>query len=199
MHSPAPLSASTTNWAVLALRETLNDNDRLILDKRRLERLNQDLQQQIDKLQQLLTETIKAAKQAAMGGSSEPPSRNALGAAQRAARRRASQAPPGAYVAIGHGVIFDAEGWRLIGANGATAHLTPNEGMIMRTLAGQVGVAVRYAAILDAVWQGEMPSNGEQHVLRVNIARLRGKLKAVGSEGLLETIPGVGIRLEVQP
>jgi hypothetical protein len=161
-----------------------------------LEQRTGRLNQQIAQLEQELAAAREEQRQAHAAPVSESGPRSVLAVALRAARCRASEAPLGEYVPLGQGVTFDAEGWKLVGADGTTAHVTPNEGLILRALLSQRGRTMRYAAVYDAVWQGQMPTPSAQHALRVHLARLRDKLEALGQSELLETIPGVGLRLE---
>jgi hypothetical protein len=166
--------------------------DRVLELEQRTWRLNQ----QVSQLEQELAAAREESRQPQAAPAPEPSSPSAHVIALRSARRRASDAPPGEYVSLGGGVTFDAEGWKLVGADGTTAHVTPNEGLILRALLSQRGRTMRYAAVYDAVWQGQMPTPSAQHALRVHLARLRNKLEALGQDELLETIPGVGLRLE---
>jgi DNA-binding response OmpR family regulator len=86
-------------------------------------------------------------------------------------------------------VVDFAQQQALIG--GKPANLTPTEFRIVSHLAKNAGRVVTQTDLLTKVWGVEYKD--EAHLLRVNIARLRGKIEPdTGSPRYVITRPGVG-------
>jgi two-component system, OmpR family, response regulator len=73
------------------------------------------------------------------------------------------------------------------------AALTPTEFRILAALAAAPGEVVRHATLVAAAW----PDGARVHdnTLHVYLARIRRKLRAVGSAAEVDTVRGVGYRL----
>ncbi|MBA2447147.1 MAG: response regulator transcription factor [Chloroflexi bacterium] len=78
--------------------------------------------------------------------------------------------------------------------HGSQVNLTPTEFRIMSFLAHNAGRVVTQADLLTKVWGPEYKD--EAHLLRVNIARLRGKIEPdPGQPRFINTRPGIGYTL----
>ena len=74
--------------------------------------------------------------------------------------------------------------------------LPPREFALLAYLMTHLGQACRRPDLLREVWSGEVSSHSR--TLDVHIGRLRARLQKAGDPGLcLETLPGVGYRLQV--
>lgn len=100
-------------------------------------------------------------------------------------------------------IDFDTEE---VWIDGADLRLTPTEAAILRYLAERLGLLCLYVNISDAVWDRAMvetwasrlgPDRDPWHVLRVVVARMRGKLGS--ARRLIETVPTRGYRLRIEP
>jgi len=88
---------------------------------------------------------------------------------------------------------------------GVECGLTPTEYNILRVLAERVGQLVSHREILADVWpewsqdpgRRYSQSSPDAHLIRVNIARLRGKLGS--ARGMVTTRSGMGLLLERRP
>lgn len=78
-----------------------------------------------------------------------------------------------------------------IWVQGREISLTATEWRIFLVLIDRVGRFVHKHVLLDIVWGPEY--DGEDHLLRVNMARLRDRLG--DAAGLMETVTGMGYRL----
>jgi two-component system OmpR family response regulator len=81
-----------------------------------------------------------------------------------------------------------------VSVDGETVALTPTEYRLLAKLAGQRGDVVRRRELTLAAW----PDGAIVHdnTLDAYIARIRRKLRTLGSDGALVTVHGVGYRLE---
>lgn len=82
-----------------------------------------------------------------------------------------------------------------VAVGGRAVHLTATEVRMLLVLARRPGRMVSCAEILTATWGPEYV--GEDHLLRVNVARLRVALGPAGD--LIRTEPALGYRLELIP
>ncbi|MFN8523807.1 MAG: response regulator transcription factor [Chloroflexota bacterium] len=81
---------------------------------------------------------------------------------------------------------------------GEQVSLTPTEFRLVSMLARNAGRVVTQADLLTKVWGNEYRQ--ESHLLRVNIARLRGKIEPEpGSPRFIATRPGIGYTLNKLP
>jgi len=81
---------------------------------------------------------------------------------------------------------------------GKAVNLTPTEFRIISHLAKNAGRVVTQTDLLTKVWGPEYKD--EAHLLRVNIARLRGKIESnTGQPQYVMTRPGIGYVLNKQP
>ena len=116
----------------------------------------------------------------------------------RAQLRRAHLGPRGALQLEVGELTIDLARRRVTRAGGESAHLTPTEWNILRTLAAQAGRTLTHQQIYDAVW-GRRFGNPQQY-LRVYITNLRRKIEANPTHPrVIVTEPGVGYRLELPP
>jgi hypothetical protein len=81
--------------------------------------------------------------------------------------------------------------------DGRIAQLTPNEMRLMLALARKAGALSRSRYLLEATWGPSFLIDPleDNHLLRVNLARLRGRLGTAGD--LIRTVQGMGYRLEL--
>lgn len=86
-------------------------------------------------------------------------------------------------------LVIDLEGHRVL-VDGEDVAPTPTEWGILALLARNVGRLVTYDEILADVWG---PGYGYRHIVRSNVARLRGRLG--GGAHLIATIQRRGFRL----
>jgi len=121
-----------------------------------------------------------------------------LTARLRACLRRAKtmprqpQAPP---ILIGD-LVLDLDA-RTLRRQGLAVHLTPIEWVLLRTLVTHAGRTLTHGQLLDAVWEQDQETRGQQH-LRVHLANLRRKIETdVLHPALIVTEPGVGYRFEL--
>jgi two-component system KDP operon response regulator KdpE len=112
-----------------------------------------------------------------------------LSARMRAALRR--QAPPAAGQVYELGNVRVDTDNRIVTANGAEVHLTPNEYELLQQLVVNAGRVLTHRTLLERVWGAEYTE--EVHYLRPVITSLRKKL----GPQLIQTEPGVGYRLRV--
>ncbi|MGN6377603.1 MAG: response regulator [Gaiellales bacterium] len=83
---------------------------------------------------------------------------------------------------------------RLVTARGEDVALTPTEFELFKALALADGRPLTHGALLGQVWGPGYAT--ESQLLRVHMARLRGKLEAQGApHNLIQTMTGVGYRL----
>lgn len=75
--------------------------------------------------------------------------------------------------------------------------LTPTEFNLLAALARYPGLVRTREQLLEEVWGGDY--FGETRVVDVHIGHIRQKLAALGGEGLIATVRGVGYRLEDEP
>jgi DNA-binding response OmpR family regulator len=106
-------------------------------------------------------------------------------------RRAARGTPATQQVDIG-GLTIDFTARRVL-KGGTEVTLTRKEFDILAALARRPGMAVARDRIIIEVWQ---TSYVGPHVLDVHMAALRGKL---GDPGLVQTVRGVGYRLNAEP
>jgi len=81
--------------------------------------------------------------------------------------------------------------------DGRLVRLTPTEIRLLGILAQRAGRVVEGERLLAEVWSGARAMKLDGHLLRVNMSRVRQKLKAAGA--LVTTIAGIGYRLEMAP
>jgi len=112
-----------------------------------------------------------------------------LARVRAAIRRYGVQARPEALEA-GALELDPGGGYALVA--GRRVRLTPMEYALLRQLVLARGRTLRHEELLDAVWGR---GAGEDHYLHVYVGRLRRKL---GAEVRIESIPGVGYRLDVE-
>ncbi len=112
-------------------------------------------------------------------------------AALRRLQRQAG--PPDGSVQVLQRLRID-QGRREVTLDGRPVHLTPTEFDLLRALARYPGLVLTRAQLIAQVW-GEA-FYGEQRVVDVHIGHLRQKLEALGGQGLIVTVRGVGYRLE---
>ncbi|WP_456411201.1 response regulator transcription factor [Oceanithermus sp.] len=112
-----------------------------------------------------------------------------LARVRAAIRRYGVQARP---EALGAGALELDPGGGYALVAGRRVRLTPTEYALLRQLVLARGRTLRHEELLDAVWGR---GAGEDHYLHVYVGRLRRKL---GAEVRIESIPGVGYRLDVE-
>jgi len=118
-----------------------------------------------------------------------------LAHAQAVMRRYMLGARPGrAYIlAAGNGLEIDVRGRRVF-LMGQELALPRKQFEMLRYLADHTGEVVTKAQIYQQVWSEEYDLNADE-ALKTQIKKLRQKLDAYGGQGLIETIWGVGYRL----
>jgi len=88
-----------------------------------------------------------------------------------------------------------------VSVNGGTVRLSATELQLLVVLAVRLGRAVLYDELIRLIWWHDYDSADErmraahEHLVRVNISRLRRRLGATAA-GLVVTIPSIGLRLE---
>jgi DNA-binding response OmpR family regulator len=115
-----------------------------------------------------------------------------LHARMAAVLRRASRGTPASQQVDIGGLTIDFTARRVL-KGGSEVTLTRKEFDILAALARRPGMAVARDRIIIEVWQ---TSYVGPHVLDVHMAALRGKL---GDPGLVQTVRGVGYRLNTEP
>lgn len=117
----------------------------------------------------------------------------------RAAVRRAARLP-----AAGPGAVFEARGLRVdlerrsVSVGGAPVALTPTEYRVLALLVRSADRVVTHAALARELWGPGAPASNP--AVRVHLTHLRRKLASdPRSPGPIETLPGVGYRLRVEP
>ena len=115
-----------------------------------------------------------------------------LHARMAAVLRRASRGTPATQTVDIGGLTIDFTARRVL-RGGTEVTLTRKEFDILAALARRPGMAVARDRIIIEVWQ---TSYVGPHVLDVHMAALRGKL---GDPGLVQTVRGVGYRLNPEP
>ncbi len=100
--------------------------------------------------------------------------------------------------------VFELGPWRVdlarrqVSVEGTEVHLTPNEYKLLTALVRHAGKVLTHQQLLREVWGG-VPG-AQPHYLRVYMAQLRHKLEADPARPrYLQTEPGVGYRLRVEP
>lgn len=83
--------------------------------------------------------------------------------------------------------------------NGIDLRLSRREWGILDYLAGHLNRACTHREILGAAWGPEWLQ--ESHLLRITVARLRGRLQEASNDeqGLIRTMPGIGYALAALP
>jgi two-component system KDP operon response regulator KdpE len=111
-----------------------------------------------------------------------------------ALRRAAAVTPEGAILRFGR-IEIDL-GKRIVKADGAEIHLTPNEYRLLQVLIKYPGKVLTQRQLLNEVWG---PNHLDQaQYLRVYVAQLRRKLESDPARPkYLQTEPGIGYRLNV--
>ena len=87
-----------------------------------------------------------------------------------------------------------------VSLNDTELRLTRKEFSILELLARYPGEPVSVDALVSRIWESPSlvpPSRVSLNNVRVYVKRLRQKLQAVGQEGLLVSVYGVGYRLEI--
>lgn len=87
-----------------------------------------------------------------------------------------------------------------VAVDGRPVPLTPTEWRVLRVLALKPGQLVESEILVREVWGGDYWHScrpAALHALRLNVLRLRNRLGPAA--GLLVTMPGLGVRLEVVP
>ncbi|GAA0920287.1 response regulator transcription factor [Virgisporangium ochraceum] len=115
-----------------------------------------------------------------------------LHARMAAVLRRAARSTPATHQVDIGGLTIDFTARRVL-RGGIEVTLTRKEFDILAALARRPGMAVARDRIIIEVWQ---TSYVGPHVLDVHMAALRGKL---GDPGLVQTVRGVGYRLNTEP
>ena len=118
-----------------------------------------------------------------------------LAHAQAVMRRYMLSAQPGrAYIlAVGNGIEIDVRGRRAF-LMGQELALPRKQFEMLRYLADHIGEVVTKAQIYQQVWSEEYDLNADE-ALKTQIKKLRQKLDLYGGRGLIETIWGIGYRL----
>lgn len=80
-----------------------------------------------------------------------------------------------------------------ISSGGRTEELTRNELKILYYLFRREGAIVSRTDLIEYLWDNEVYI--DDNSLSVNVTRLRGKLKNIGAEGLIETKRGMGYKV----
>ncbi len=75
--------------------------------------------------------------------------------------------------------------------------LTPTEFDLLVALARYPGMVLSRQQLIEHVWGGDF--YGEPRVVDVHVGHVRKKLEAIGGDGLIETVRGVGYRLKDFP
>jgi DNA-binding response OmpR family regulator len=110
----------------------------------------------------------------------------------RAVSRRTSERSPGARTAVTLGPLELDERSRRVAVEGREIDLTPKEFDLLALLASDPGAVLSRARILEEVW--ETTWYGSAKTIDVHVAALRKKL---GHPSWIETVRGVGLRLNV--
>ena len=116
----------------------------------------------------------------------------------RAALRRLRQASgpqPGDVLALRR--LRIDQGRREVTLNGQPVQLTPTEFDLLVALARHPGMVLSRQQLIEHVWGNNF--YGEQRVVDVHIGHVRQKLEALGGANIIETVRGVGYRLEDSP
>ncbi|RJL23946.1 DNA-binding response regulator [Bailinhaonella thermotolerans] len=114
----------------------------------------------------------------------------ALLAARVRSLLRRSRLTPRPSVLTVEDLVIDVDA-RTVTAAGSPVTLSPLEFELLVALANNAGKAVRRQDLLRSVWG----TQGSAKSLTEHVRRLRGKLDAAGSTGLISTINGVGYKL----
>ena len=78
-----------------------------------------------------------------------------------------------------------------------SVHLSKTEFLLLEALAQKAGQVVSRETLLETLWDDT--TFVDDNTLTVNVTRLRKKLEELGLEGGIETVRGVGYKLQVQP
>ncbi len=89
------------------------------------------------------------------------------------------------------------QGRREVTFGGQPVQLTPTEFDLLVALARHPGMVLSRQQLIEHVWGNNF--YGEQRVVDVHIGHVRQKLEALGGANLIETVRGVGYRLEDSP
>ena len=116
-----------------------------------------------------------------------------LNARLRALARRGGSERPTQLTA--KGLVLDPA-THLVHRGDAKIDLTPREFNLLAYLMQQKGAVVTKAQILDGVWGSE--HDGDPNVVEVYIGYLRRKLDTPFGENTIQTVRGVGYRLEME-
>ena len=116
-----------------------------------------------------------------------------LNARLRALARRGGSERPTQLTA--KGLVLDPA-THLVHRGDAKIYLTPREFNLLAYLMQQKGAVVTKAQILDGVWGSE--HDGDPNVVEVYIGYLRRKLDTPFGENTIQTVRGVGYRLEME-
>ena len=80
-----------------------------------------------------------------------------------------------------------------ISRGGESLELSGNEMKMLYFLFSRKGETVSRDALLEYLWENKLFV--DENILNVNLSRLRKKLRNAGMEGLIETVPGQGLRI----
>lgn len=80
--------------------------------------------------------------------------------------------------------------------HGTAVKLSKTEFELLAALTENHRRVVRRAELVERVW-GRW--HGDDHMLEVHLSRLRGKIRAAGGPRLIESVPGFGYRLGLEP
>ncbi|NIM51022.1 MAG: response regulator [Gemmatimonadales bacterium] len=110
----------------------------------------------------------------------------------RALLRRAARSEPDR---IAFGPLELDRRKRRARAGGTRLQLEPRQFQLLEYLLLHAGQLVRRAELLDEVW--ERPTESRNKTVDSCVAGLRRKLREAGYDGLVQTVPGTGFRLQL--
>ena len=85
---------------------------------------------------------------------------------------------------------------RLLLVEGENIPCTPKEFDLCRLLVDQLGQTVTRDQLVDVLWSGISRRTSMNNVVDVHLSRLRNKLKDSGAKVHIETVRGIGFRME---
>jgi DNA-binding response OmpR family regulator len=84
-------------------------------------------------------------------------------------------------------------GSRIVSFDGKPVMLGATEFRLLEFLARNAGIALSRTQIVERIWDYDF--EGSSNIVDVYVSQLRRKLKALGANGVIETVWGVGYRL----
>lgn len=107
------------------------------------------------------------------------------------ARAEARVGPAGA-----RALRYDADKRSVEGPDGFVA-LTPSEAIVLRALIEADRGVVEATRLTSALWGRPLSDRHSRAAIRTHVYTLRRKLRLAGLDGILQSLPGVGYRLDI--